>query len=652
MRNLIIYLFIIHFKISAQYPTLLLSRADDEKTGVGNCPFCNSVCESRVKVKDEKNGSCNFGPYTLYPVLIEEFDYKEELLNNWAFNFGYTADDDYDSNHNGHIWMGTNENALANNVTVSSGTINFIIKKEHTSNGEAQTGHFKNYEFTGAALSSRFKTRYGIVKAEVKFPENNLLWPAVWKREKIQEIDIFEAWDDKISGSSCETYHQMKMHTHNSYGGAKCVRGRKFPLQSNFYSSFHNYRCDFTDYRLEYLLDDKVVGVATKYYQGSYSASGTCYKFTESGIPSIAHGCSSLFSQQDCDVWFPGSPPRPNKLPAWVPWPYIPPYCLIWNTVDKDEAFPKASTPMDFRISLAIRDVNNQKILTPGPNFNKTKCEVDPTDCHVVEDDLFNNWNSFSQTDKQFSVSRVEIYELINCGASYNINTISNFLNHTGNTNFLGGYSINFSNTSSVATFTNFAPVFANSYVEYPIHLLATEQISFTGGDVYFEEGTFLRAEIISCSNASFSQRTGEQPPTFSDQNSATEEEIKEAQKQRIEEYLKEHPEMRDSIYKMQGQEEYAQEMLKAYKDQNLTSLTDNGSIIVYPNPTKDILNIDMVEEDFNDILYLELTNSLGQSFKYPKTKQLDLTDFAPGMYQLKFIFSHGYIVVKSISKL
>ncbi len=645
MKKHFIFLLFNSVFVFSQYSTYQLSRADDKKAGLGNCTACNSVCESRVKVKDEKPNiaSCDFGSKTLFKVYEEEFDgSKEELLNNWGFNYGYTGDDDYDSNHNGHIWMGTSENALANNVTIGNGEINLILKKEHITQGEAQSGYFQDYELTGAALSSKFSTTYGKVIAEVKFPNNNLLWPAVWKLQKLQEIDIFEAWDDNIAGSNCEKFHQFRMHIHNKYNTTDCVRGRKFPLNNDYYDSYHKYQCDFTDFRVDFLLDDNLVGYANKYYQGLYAPPPACTKGTESGIPNKSFGCNGLMIENDCNTWF-NPPPKPSWVPSWVPWPTK--YCLFWNYVDKDEAYPKPTIPMDFRISIAIRDVNDTKVWSSTYNKWMTKCEIDPSDCDEQEQLVVNNWNTFDEDDKKVSIRKVEIWELIDCNNDYNICSIMDFLNFTNGGSFLGGRSISLSNIQSSCNFININPV-NNDYKEYPLHLLAIEEIAIKGGNVSFEEGTFLRAEIIECNTEGFTQRSGR-----SELNNFSDEEIAELEKEYYLNLMKNNPTLVDSLvseYNLWREKEIA---LNKAQNEGIVSQTDNNSILVFPNPTSDILNIDMVEEDFNDILYLELTNGLGQTIRFERTKQLNLENYASGLYQLKFIFSHGYIVVKSINK-
>ncbi|MBK7817422.1 MAG: hypothetical protein IPJ60_07555 [Sphingobacteriaceae bacterium] len=66
----------------------------------------------------------------LYPVIVEDFNHKNELPNNWSFNLG-GGDDNYDSKAGmGFIWLGSTEDAFANNVEVSGGKIHLKFKKE------------------------------------------------------------------------------------------------------------------------------------------------------------------------------------------------------------------------------------------------------------------------------------------------------------------------------------------------------------------------------------------------------------------------------------------------------------------------------------------------------------------------------------------
>lgn len=607
--------------------------------------YTGGTCYQTVKVKDERPANCLFtnSQTILYKVLVEDFDFKQELPNNWRFNCD-GKDDDYKNGTNGRIWIGDEKeppsnNPYYNNLDVSGGIGKFLFKKEDRNNMEpwgAGNGT-KNYKFTGAFLNSLFHTKQGIVKAVIRWPDNNLFWPGFWKRGETsgatQEIDVFESWDGDINDNNCDTYHQMRMHMHVNNPSGYSHRGRKFNVPSGpygFYSGFHTFTCKVTDYVVDFDLDGTVVGKATKYYDGPYYYP-VCTTSDNNPVPQTSYSCVDMTNLKSCIAEFPGTPPRPNNLPSWIPWPYIAPYCIIENKVEKDLCFPDGKLNMDIRVSMSIYNDGNR-------------------------DQLHSDWESaFNDVDaRQFAIDRIEVWHLINCSRTLNLITIGDFngTNGSDGTGFASGGVINIGNSISTSTFINL-PAALNSptYQHNPMHLLATDEISFQG-NVEIREDTYLRAEIISCSGQSFSERLiGNNAETLDDKN-MTSDEIDKTEKQKLEDYLNEHPEMKDSISKMQEQEKYFNQMLDTYKQQNLTSLTDNGSIVVYPNPTKDFLYIDMVEEDFNDILYLEITDNLGQSIKMNKSKQIDLSSFASGMYQLKFVFSHGYIVIKSVSKI
>ncbi len=85
----------------------------------------HQTCEEKVKVLDVKPSNC-FWPNntTLYPVLIEDFNYKEDLPNNWHFKLDWSGDDKAEEVQNnisnGLTWMECPEGGY-NNVSVANG---------------------------------------------------------------------------------------------------------------------------------------------------------------------------------------------------------------------------------------------------------------------------------------------------------------------------------------------------------------------------------------------------------------------------------------------------------------------------------------------------------------------------------------------------
>jgi hypothetical protein len=610
----IVYLLIlsIYSSYSQNFP-FKISRIDDK-----NLPSShNSNCESRVKVNDVKPSlpDCFFGFQFngIYPVLIENFDYKEELPNNWVFNNSYTDDDDYSGNGNGHIWLG--DAYSNNNLVVSGGKAFLIIKRELVSKPKPGTTFNRNYNFTGANLSSSFKIRQGIFTGDIKLPENQYLWPAFWllggtvNNLDYREIDIFEFYDPSgtvgpVYQSSCDTYHQLKMAIHGMNGASECKRSRKFPVTSNFFSSgTHHYQCTWTDYKTHFFLDNTFTAYATRYYDGPYVFPSPCYKNSPAGLPSKTHDCFQMSLLNGCSL----TNPFNNN-------------CMVFNKVDKDESYPLGIRPMGVRISNAI---------WPG-GFNELG--------------LLSNWNNYSQVDKEIAVDQVVIWQPINCGATYNLCSKNDFLNASGGSSFLGGSQFNIGNSAGTCNFIHNDPGF-------PLHLLATNEIGFVGGDIIIDEGSYLRADIITCSTIGFTQKlaNGSQMPAY---NEVSDEEIKTFEEKEMKEFIKNNPELADSLIKAYNQQLYEENLTEMAKQKtHSVSEIDNGSIILFPNPTTDIIHIDMDEEDFNDILYLEVINNMGQNFRMEKSQHLDFSSFAPGMYQLKFVFSHGLVVVKNVSK-
>jgi hypothetical protein len=226
---------------------------------------------------------------------------------------------------------------------------------------------------------------------------------------------------------------------------------------------------------------------------------------------------------------------------------------------------------------------------------------------------------SFKDKDKKYSVDYVIVYQPIKCYTDYTVLNEPQFKSITGGTNFLSGRKITISNGTGNNLYINESPKASNSWHEFPTHILATEEIAFLN-DVAFEEGTFLRAEIISCSGPSVSQRTTNNsndtlPPVLP-----------------IDYFDKQ-----DSFYVA----------LQNYYNSPLVSETDNGSLQIFPNPTSEHFHISMAEEDFNDLKKIEIVNTLGQVKELPIRELQDVSDLAEGIYMVKFYFSTGMLVVK-----
>jgi hypothetical protein len=245
---------------------------------------------------------------------------------------------------------------------------------------------------------------------------------------------------------------------------------------------------------------------------------------------------------------------------------------------------------------------------------------------------LKSGWNGFSLTDHRIGIDWIKVFQPVNCSASRNICSLSDFKSNTGNTNFLSGSTINVGNGVS-CSLTNSEPN------NFPMHILASDEISFFG-DLAFEEGTFLRAEIIDCSGGfnQFQRTTSTGEKLF-----LTDEEIKELEKKQHDSLMIYDQAYRDSITEYQKRHE---DIIPVP-----TSQVDNGAIKIFPNPATDVLYISMAEEDHYDLSSIEIIDNIGKTVTYDKAKALDISFFASGFYSIKFIFTNGYIVVKSFVK-
>lgn len=569
-------------------------------------------CETRVQVKDERPSDCVFnGNYYFFPVFVEEFDHKKELPNNWVFNLGGTLDDAFEGNGNGYSWMG---DPYGNgNVYTDNGVCFLEVKKEPVYGQANSNVNPKNYDFTNGLLKSIFRMRQGVFEAKMKLPENPHFWPAFWLNGKQidQEIDIFEFFDSQLNGNACDTYHQMKMtlHHRNLQGSnTSCSRSRKFPVHQaspnsnppDFFDNYHIFKCVWTDYRIEIYLDNTLVSYATKYYDGPYTMPSPCYKNSVFGLPWSTRDCNYMSNAQACDTY--------------VGWPLY--KCIKWNKVDKDESFPTTTSPMTMIIDNII-------------NYNQQN----------VNASLMNSWSNFSPVNKKLGIDWIKIYQPFNCNAFLNPSTINDIKSMTGSSNFLTGSTIEIGNTNNSAYFIN-SLNFLYTGDEFPLHILANDEIRING-DAIFEEGTFLRAEIVDCSTG-FNQYQRTLPG--GEKLYLSDEEIAELEKKQNDSILAANPSIKDSILEYQKRDNES----LVY---NVKSSIDNGAIVIFPNPVTDKLFVDMDEEDYYDLDNISVIDNLGRSYPMEKSKILDVTSFSPGFYELKFTFSYGIIIVKGFIK-
>lgn len=608
------------FIFSQNFP-LKLNRAH---VNGGQHPFGNPditvpkyfPCEVGVNVDDNRPSNCTFdNTFYMYPVLVENFDYKEELPNNWGFNIGWSLDDKYGGGASHHYtWAGNAYNN--NNFFTNSGYGYLEWKKE--SNYEDPTpfdwatDHTKyNYDFTGAFLKSFFKLRQGVFEAKIKLPENPNFWPAYWLYDN-QEIDIFEFADGNITKqNNCDTYHHMKMNIHGyvdenfstNYSGdpaymTHCNRNRKFEVPGSFFDNDHIYKCVWTDYKVDIYLDNILVSSTNKYYDGPFFPSGACHTKGEDGwLYAYNRSCNYMSDAPDC------------KFRIWNPffhrWE-----CIKKNTVKKDISFPETTIPMSLIISNSISHLNAG-----------------------AYEELKSSWDNLELYNKRIAIDWIKVYQPVVCSAPRYICSIEDFKAITGNTNFLSGSVIQLGNGSS-------CNLINTAESNFPMHLLASEEIKIYS-DMEFVEGTYLRAEIIDC-NGGFNQY--QRSTNSGEKLYLTDEEIEEIEKRQIDSLMKADPAFRDSVLAYNA-------MNDQYKVLEVKSATDNGAITIFPNPTDKYLGIDMPDEDFYDLFSIEIIDNLGRSYNVEKANTIDVAFLNAGFYQIKFKFSHGFVVVKNFMK-
>lgn len=204
----IILFFIKNFKCQVNYNPQFSRSAET----TGTC-YSSSLdfCEEKVKVIDEKPFSCNYNGnfHVLYPVIVEEFNYKEDVPNNWMFNRG----DIYDDGEGGTgqyygAWYGPDLEAYNNgNFDVINGKAYLRVKKENRYNvpsGPGINNQLRNYKFTNCVLYSKFYISGGTIITNLKLPNNPYMWPALWlvgKGSPYLEIDVFEFYDNNFNNN-------------------------------------------------------------------------------------------------------------------------------------------------------------------------------------------------------------------------------------------------------------------------------------------------------------------------------------------------------------------------------------------------------------------------------------------------------------------
>lgn len=566
----------------------------------------STPCEARVKVGENRPTDCIFGgDFVMYPVLQEDFNFREELPNNWRFDLGYTNVDKYESQQLGKVYIaGAYER---NNVYTDNGIGYFEWKKETIIGQPSYSDPTPtSYDMTGAFLNSYFKLRQGVFEARIKLPKFSNFWSAFWLRD-IQEIDIFEFHGIQPAGNitltqNCGSYNHMEMHTHSykdfNEQGDHCIRGRKFGVPESFFDDFHVFKCVWTDYRVDIYLDGTLVGTTTKFYSGPFLYPGACHNQAGGAfLPAYNRSCNYMTTANDCNLLVP--------VPNWPDFWHTHMECIYHNYVYRDNYFPTTSHPMPLIISMLLAEQNNF-------------------------DAVYNGWDNLNVSDKRFAVDWLKVYQPVNCSAPRTICSLADFKAITGNTNFLSGSTIE----------VGIGCTFINNDYGFPTHFLYADALIIDNANFIIQNGAHAEIKHIDCTEGfnQYQRTTQNGEKLF-----LTDEEIEALEQHQQDSLMANDPEYKATVLAYEAEQN--KEML------SIKSKADNGAILIHPNPTENYLMIDMPEEDFYDLYSIEIIDNLGRSQSVEKTAVLDVSHLTSGFYQLKFKFTHGVVVVKNFVK-
>lgn len=582
-------------RIYSQFPWVF-SKTNDNNS---------NDCEGSVEVSEVRPelSSCSLPQnYILYPVYIENFNYKNELPNNWAFKYGCQNDDDPENRGRGLCWLGNGADGLESfyrDISVSNGIAHLQVNQTNTITNRSGWGCCngaccpdnnctgpKDYNFTTSFLISRFNVREGKTEAFIRIPNNNLMWPAFWLfGAEREEIDIFEFYDKKIADPfRCNVYSDMRMTLHGTYYGDGegddeniCSRGRKVPvseISADYFKDFHLYSCVFNDYEVEISVDQIPVGSAKKFYDGTDLNNG-CHYHGDHNFPDHNISCEEMQNLSG------------NK------------------NISVDYSFPTPNvSPMTVRINNAI---NLEGVDGNGDNYGQN---------------LLNSWNTWEQKDVELQIDHFTIWQPVNCGATYNISSVNEFNVNAGYTSFLGGNDITIGTVYGTNTFQPVSNLYSGQ--ENNIQLLATDYIAFVG-DVVINTGgadsyTYLRAEIIDCS--------GFRPDKETVLSTESIDPTKQAE-----------PTVRNTTISTNSV------TVSAMNDVN------NDEVVLYPNPAHDIIKIKMSDKKFDNLDRMEIIDNLGRKFLFNKAREIDISLLSNGYYELKLIFIQGDFIIKPLMK-
>lgn len=369
----------------------------------------------------------------------------------------------------------------------------------------------------------------------------------------------------------CDDFNILRMSIWSiGNNKCKCLRGRRFPF-NNLINFFNNFLIKVTDYKLNIYLNNNLIGKARKFYDSPFfpnlpNIPPGCYQRAYSSIPSESFLCDQVLNMKNCNISLFGN-------------------CIDYVKIYKDIMFPMPSqNPMQIRFSNWLYD----KVVDGGINKNQK---------------LFEEWDNIIQVNKEIIIDNIIVYHRVNCFDNFQVSNLTQFKINSYGSNFLSGSKI------------TIGYGFFNSEENFPLHVLATNEIEFVENVAITE---FLRADIINCNfSGGISQKNSN--AIFHDY---------------------------ELIYPIIPINGFGAEEKDVLFD---STSTDNKAIKIFPNPTGKIFFIDINEEDLNYLYKIELLDIFGKAYNLEISTTQDIEKFNEGIYMVKFYFTNGIIVTKPL---
>jgi hypothetical protein len=139
------------------------------------------------------------------------------------------------------------------------------------------------WEIQSGAITSRWKFGLGRYVLRCDIPEGRHMWPAFWLSGICaDEIDIFEFMQDNIDYNH-DRKISCSVHTEPICGAEPTIDTKTYPLGYNATTTFHNYGCDWDDFKIVFYVDGQIKRVFYHYWRRrvfagiySYQAVNSC----------------------------------------------------------------------------------------------------------------------------------------------------------------------------------------------------------------------------------------------------------------------------------------------------------------------------------------------------------------------------------------